>query len=139
MISATQAATNWASKMASSGEKMKAGIQAVTQSPTAKAAQRQQAYLDGVMRAVSSGKYAAALNRVSLESWKAAAINKGIPRVAQGAAEGKQRFQDFMTQFLPYVQQGVQALESMPRGGLEENIQRMVAMVRHNAAFQRSG
>lgn len=139
MISAAQAASNWASKMGQSGEKMKMGIMAVTSSPTAKAAARADAYLAGVMRAVNSGKFAASLNRVSLQQWQQAAVNKGVPRVAAGAAEGKQKFQDFMTQFLPWIEQGKQKLESMPRGDIEANINRMVAMVRHNAAFVRSG
>jgi hypothetical protein len=91
------------------------------------------------MRAVQSGKYAESLNRVTLQDWQAAMINKGIPRVAAGAAEGKGKFQTFMTQFLPWIQQGQQSLESMPRGDLETNIQRMVTMVRHNANFRRSG
>jgi hypothetical protein len=139
ITTAANAANRWASGMGTASEKMKSGVMAVTVSPTARAAQRADAYLQGVMRAVQSGKYADALNRVTLSDWQTAMVNKGIPRVAAGAAEGKGKFQAFMQQFLPWIQQGQQQLESMPRGDLETNIQRMVTMVRWNSQFKRSG
>jgi hypothetical protein len=138
MPTAASVAQRWASGMGSAGEKMKAGVQAVTEAPTARAARRQDAYLQGVQRAVSSGKYADALNRVTLQDWQQSMLNKGINRVAAGATEGKPKFQAFMTEFLPYIAQGLSQLEAMPRGDLETNINRMVTMVRHNAQFRRN-
>jgi predicted transcriptional regulator len=124
--------------MANSTEKMKAGINAVTVAPTQRAAARLDAYMAGVQRAVQSGKMADALNRVTLQDWQRAAIDKGINRVAGGAAAAKPKFQSFMNEFLPFLENARRELESMPRGGLEENIQRAVTMMRKIATFRRT-
>lgn len=138
MKNATDVANKWANNLASSTTSMQQGVQAVTTAPTQLAAQAQTAYLAGVQKAVSSGKWANALQRVSLADWQQAMIQKGIPRVASGATAAKGKFANFMQQFLPWVQQGQQQLATMPRGTLDQNIQRAVFMMQHNAQFQRS-
>lgn len=134
---AQQTADQWSQGMSGATEKIKRGIQNVTESPTQKAANRSDAYLLGVQRAVANGKYRDGLMAVTLEDWKRAALDKGVGRIAGGAVAAKGKFADFMTQFLPHIQSGLQALASMPRGTLEENINRAVSMMRHNATFQR--
>jgi hypothetical protein len=135
---ATQMAANWANGMAQAGEKIRAGVQAVTEAPTAKAARRTDAMLAGLQRAIASGKVAAGLNAVSLEDWKSATLNKGIGRVAAGAAAAKPKVQNFAQQFLPHLEAGLRELDSMPRGDIETNIARATAMMRHNAKFRMS-
>lgn len=138
MKNATDVANKWANNLAASTTSIQAGVQSVTTAPTALAAQAQNAYLAGVQRAVSSGKWANALQKVSLADWQQAMIQKGIPRIASGAAAAKPKFASFMQQFLPYLQQGVANLSTMPRGTLDQNIQRAVAMMQWNANFQKS-
>lgn len=131
-------AQRWANNLGGSTDKIKAGVAAVQTAPTAAAAQQSAAYLAGVQQAVSSGKWAAALNSVSLSDWQNAMTTKGINRIATGATAAIPKMQAFMTQFLPYEANGVQQLSNMPRGGLENNINRAVAMMRYNAAFKYS-
>lgn len=131
-----QAAQNWATNLAASTARIKSGVQAVTTSPTAKAAQNVQAQVAGVIAAANSGKTAAALNAVSLQDWQNAMINKGINRIASGAQAAQGKMQNFLTQFLPYVAAGVQQLSTMPRGDLEANIARATFMMRYNAGFK---
>lgn len=138
MPSAQTVANNWKNGMAASGEKLRAGVNAVTESPMAKAAARSDAMLQGVQRAVASGKWQAGLQRVSLEQWKKDMLEKGAARVATGAAAATSKVQAFFQEFLPHVQAGLNSLEAMPRGGIEENIARAAAMMRHNATFRRS-
>lgn len=138
MPSAATVAQNWQRGMANSSEKLKQGIQNVTQSPTAKAANRIDAMVAGVQRAAASGKTQAALNAVTLEDWKKAMLDKGVGRVAAGAAASVPKFQAFMQKFLPHLQSGLAQLDSMPRGDLEANINRANAMMRHNAQFRNS-
>ncbi len=130
-----QAAQNWARGMANSTEKIRAGISAVTESPMQKAAARAEAYALGVQRAVADGTYQAGLESVSLDDWKRASLEKGVNRIAGGAEASKPKFAQFMTDFLPHVQAGVAALP--PRGTVEQNIERAVAMMRHNSNFKR--
>lgn len=136
MKNAADVANKWATNLASSTQAIQQGVQAVTTAPTQLAAQNLNAYLAGVNHAVSSGKMANALQKVSLPDWQNAMIQKGIPRIASGAQAAKPKMQQFMQSFLPYVAQGVQQLNSTtPRGSLQQNIQRAVQMMQWNAAF----
>ena len=129
-------AQRWANNLSAAGQKIKDGVNAVTESPMAKAAARQDAWVQGVQRARDDGSYAAGLNKVSLSDWKTAMINKGIPRIGTGATSAVPKMTSFMASFLPYVQQGQQMLQSMPRGDLSQNIGRMTAMVQYLANYK---
>lgn len=136
-MNAQLAADKWARNLSAAGEAIKAGVQAVTVAPTEKAAQRADAYAAGVARSVADGKYQAGLRKVTLADWQNKVLRVGLPRLAAGAAENKSKVQSFLTEFLPYVEAGQRMLESMPRGDLQTNIQRAVAMMNHNAQFRR--
>ena len=73
-----------------------------------------------------------------MPDWKKNTIEKGQARIAPGATAAQPKFQRFMQEFLPHVEAGKRQLESMPRGDLEQNLQRAMAMARHNAAFRKS-
>lgn len=132
---AQQAADNWARGMSGSGEKFKAGVQAVTESPMDKAADASDRMVQGIIQAQAEGRIQAGLRRVSLAEWKAAMLDKGAARIASGANAAKPRVVAFMQAFLPYLANGVAQLS--PRGDLEANIQRSVQMQRYNAQFKR--
>jgi hypothetical protein len=134
-----QAAEKWSRNLGSASQTIQEGVQAVSVSPTQKAAERVNAYVQGVQRAVADGKFQAGLRRVSLEDWKRSMIQKGVPRIASGASAAIPKFADFMSEFLPHVEAGLRQLESMPRGDLPTNIQRAVAMMEHNSRFRRRG
>jgi hypothetical protein len=134
--SPAQIAEKWARNLGAAGESIRQGVEAVTEAPGQKAAARSQAYLDGVMRAVSSGKWAENVGKVSLADWKNSMVTKGLGRIAAGATAAKGKMQSFMAEFLPYEQRVVSSLP--PRGDLAQNIERMVAVVRANAEFKRS-
>jgi len=138
MPNAATIAQNWANGMGAAGEKIRAGIQAVNESPTAKAARRVDAMIAGMQRAAAEGKIQRGLEAVSLEDWKRAALDKGISRIAGGAQTAKPKVQEFFQEFIPHLQAGLQALEAMPRGDVEQNINRATAMMRHNAKFRKS-
>lgn len=136
MKNAATVADKWSRNLAGSTDSIRQGVQAVTQNPAEKAAQRVEAYLAGVQRAVADGKYARGLRRVTLQMWQEAMLNKGIGRVASGATAGKGKMVSFLEKFLPHLEAGKQKLASMPRGDLQTNIQRAVAMMEHNASFR---
>ena len=135
---AQEIARKWQRNLSGSVESIRNGVQDVTVSPTEKAAAKADQYLIGVQSAVDSGKYQAGLRRVTLEQWKQAMLDKGVPRIASGASAGEPKFQEFMAEFLPYIESGQRMLENMPRGGLQENIARSTAMIEHLAGFRRT-
>ena len=65
-------------------------------------------------------------------------LTKGLPRIAAGASSGEPKMLNFLDQFLPYVAAGKKELERIPRGDLQTNIARAVAMMEHNAKFKSS-
>lgn len=137
MKSPQEVAKRWADQLGAAGQKIRAGVEAVTESPMEKAAQRTDAWVAGVQRARDDGSYERGLRSVTLQQWKQAMIDKGLNRIGSGASAAVPKMTAFMTQFLPHVQAGVQMLQSRPRGDLSQNIGRMVAIVEHLASFRR--
>lgn len=127
---AAQVAKKWGTNLANATPQMQSGAQGVTVSPTSLAAANPQGYLMGVQQAVSSGKWAAALMKVTTSQWQSAYINKGIPRVQQAAATDQPVVQAAFGPLLDYVYNARdQVNASMPRGTLQQNIQRSMAMI----------
>lgn len=85
-------------------ESYKAGIDAVTESPTEKAANRKDKYVAGVQRAADSGKYEAGLRAVTTEEWKAAAKNKGAAALQNAVRNLSARAKRNMRNLFDYSQ-----------------------------------
>lgn len=132
-----QAAANWASKLAGSTDRIKAGIQAVTVSPGTLAAKASSTWAQNT--AAAQSKYQRNVGNVTLQQWQDAALNKGVARIPSGATSGQPKMQAFMAQFLPAVSAAVQALP--PRGSFDQNVQRSVAMqtALHKFQYNKSG
>lgn len=139
MKSPQAVAKQWADRLASSGQKIREGVEGVTESPMDKAANRVDAWVQGVQKARDTGKYERGLRSVTLAQWKQAMLEKGLNRIGSGASAAVPKMQQFMSRFLPYVAQGQEMLKSRPRGDLSQNVGRMVAMVEWLAGFKQSG
>lgn len=129
------ATSKWVTNLSGSTERIKAGVARVTVAPGQRAAAQSQKWLQRVT--ASQDKWRTRVGSVSLQSWQASMTDVGIPRVAQGAQAKQNKFQAFAAEFFPYLQQGVQRIDAMPSTTLEDNINRAVAMIRHNAGFKR--
>ena len=132
-------ARKWAQRLGSASDSIRQGVNAVQTNPAERAAARQDAYIAGVQRAVSDGRYARGLRRVTLQSWQEAMLNKGLPRISSGATAAVPKMQAFLEKFLPHQEALKTKLASMPRGDLQQNIARMVMAVEHNSQFRYSG
>lgn len=133
--SADAVAAKWQQRLSASTQEIIAGVQAVTQAPGAKAAAQADTWL--LRLQASRDKWARNVAAVSLGSWQQAMINKGVPRVAQGAQASQPKMAAFMTQFLPHVESVAQQVRSMPKVTLEDGIARAAAQIRGNATFVR--
>lgn len=129
-----QIATNWAQNLAGSTSKITAGVNAVTVAPGQAAARQKDVWLQNTQAA--QAKWASRVAAVPLSDWQNAMTNKGVPRIASGATAAQPKFASFMTKFLPHLAAGKAALP--PRGTLDQNVNRAVAMIRHNATFKNS-
>jgi hypothetical protein len=123
------AASRWTAGLGSASQKITEGIQRVNQAPGAKAAANRQGYINGVNGAVD--KWARNVGRVSLEEWRQAFINKGVPRVAQGAQASQSKFQDRITPVFAYMSNVLATVDQMPNTTPAERDARMLTYVQN--------
>lgn len=137
-VTPQQFAEKWARRLQSAAPDITNGINRVDTSPTEKAAAKQDKMLANVTAAIQSGKWSRGLSRVTLADWKKAAIEKGVPRIAQGASGAQPKVTNFASQLLPFQDTLVAQVKSMPDLTLEDSIARMTTFVRGMSKFQRS-
>lgn len=132
-ITAQQFTKNWQGGMTQSVPKIQEGVRRVTDNPMAKAAAASDKYLNGVQQAVASGKFSSSLLAVDFNTWKTNTIDKVGSRLSGGVNAATSKMEKFGAWLLPTVNAGMQKVSSMPNMTLEDNINRMVTMVRHMA------
>jgi len=119
-------------------EDVRKGIDRVTESPTAKAAAAQDKMLTNLTAAISSGKWAAGLKRVSLEQWKKNARDIGVNRISAGIDGAKDKVIAFASELLPYIDRSKALIAGMPSITLDDNINKMTTFIRSMANFKRT-
>lgn len=134
-VTAEQATAKWVSRLSAASQQITDGVNGVQVSPGAKAAQAVDLWANRVMQ--SKPKWAARVGAVTLPEWQQAMITVGIPRIATGAQAKQGKVTEFMSQFLPYLDQGVAKVKAMPKGDINASIARAAAMIQHNAQFKR--
>lgn len=111
-----------------------AGIQSVTVAPGQLAAKAQDLWATNT--AAAKSRFASNSAKVTLSDWQTAAVNKGVPRIADGASQAEPKMAAFMGKLLPFLNTQVANLPA--RGSITQNLQRAnaVAMALHNAKGQ---
>jgi hypothetical protein len=126
----------WADRGAAAADTVRAGVNAVQESPTQKAAMAADKWLAKLQQ--SKQKFIDSLNRVSLQQWKQAMLGKGLNNMSAGYNDpgNQQKFLAFMRAFLPYVRSGAAQVKAMPKVTLQDGINRAIFMIRWNADFR---
>jgi len=135
-VTADAAQAKWLSRLSGASQDIINGVNGVTVAPGQLAAAQQQKWLQNVQAAAD--KWKRNTGNVSLEQWRQYMLNVGVPRVAQGAQAKQAKYGAFAQQFFPHLEAGIAKVKSMPSTTLEDNINRAVTMMRHNAQFKRS-
>jgi hypothetical protein len=134
-LNAQQVTDKWGKNLTAATESIRAGINSVTEAPSAAAIRNKQGYIQGVQD--NADKWSRNLASVTLEQWRKAAIDIGIQRIPSGVTKGRNKMQSFMEQWLPY-EDGLKArLAQIPKGGIEASIARATEAIRYNKAFRR--
>uniref|UniRef100_A0A6M3XL12 Uncharacterized protein n=2 Tax=viral metagenome TaxID=1070528 RepID=A0A6M3XL12_9ZZZZ len=118
---------------------MRRGIERVSESPTAKAANKKDKMRSNINASIDSGKWERGLRRVPLEEWKGKMINKGLGRVATGIDEAAPKVRSFAADLLPYEDTLKAHVDKMPDTTLEDSINRATTWMRGMAKFSRKG
>ena len=128
-------ARKWNSRLKAATQEIREGVEAVTESPMEAAAQAVDKWVDRVTN--SRDRFVAGLNRVSLDQWKQATVDKGIPRIAAGADAAVGEVEQFQTELVAF-QAGIdRELAGMPDVTLEDSIARATHQMRRMSEFHR--
>ena len=114
---------------------IQAGIQRVTESPTAAAAAAQAKMLERLTNSVTSGKWAGRLRAVTTEQWKNAALTKGVPRIASGIDGASDKVKAMAAKLLPFENNLLNEVQRMPDATIEDSISRATAWMRGMAKY----
>jgi hypothetical protein len=136
-IDPAAATQKWLTNIGNSGPAVRAGVAALQTSPGASAAAAADKWLARVTQA--KAKFKARVGSVSLTDWQNAMNTYGIDRISAGAQAKQGKMLSYMTEVAPYIAAGQAKVDRMPSTTLDDNIQRMVTMVRHMSDFKRSG
>jgi len=111
-------------------EDVRRGIEKVTVAPGIKAAKSQDLMLRKLTDAIVSGRWARGVGSVTLEEWKASAAGKGVERIARGVDEATPSQREMATRLLAAVDAAAAKARAMPKGSIEDSINRMTTFVR---------
>jgi hypothetical protein len=136
-VTPEQFADKWNRRIKAAVPDIQAGIQRVTTSPGELAAAKQEKMLQKVTEAITSGKWAERVRSVTVEDWRRAALNKGIPRIAAGADGAMDKQREFASQLLPYLDAVVSEVKRMPDLTLEDSIARAAHVIRQMSKFRK--
>lgn len=136
-VTPEQAQQKWVTRLSGATQDIQNGVQRVQVAPGQQAAAAKNKWLANVTAAAD--KWQRNTGAVSLQMWQQYMLQVGVPRIAQGAQAKQAKWGAFAAQFFPHLEAGISKIAGMPSTTLEDNINRAVAMMRHNASFKRSG
>lgn len=122
-----------ARRLKASVEDIRHGVEGVTTSPTAAAAGKQAKMLANVQESINSGRWAASLKAVSLDDWKGAMVEKGLPRISGGIDAAHDKVVKVAAKLLPIVDAAAAKVKGMPDLTLEDSIARASSFMREMA------
>lgn len=134
----TDIANRWAQRYGAATDKMRAGAQAVTTAPQAKAAAAVDKWLARLNDPSTRTKFVNSLSKGTLADWQNAYLQKGLARAASGAQAAIPKMTAFLTSFLPFQANVTAQVRTMPSTTLEDRINRAVAQIRGTAAYRGS-
>ena len=137
-VNAQQYADLWSKRLIGSQDRIRQGIEQTSENPATKAVQAEAKFRQNLNQAIDEGRWADSLNKVTLQDWKSAALDKGLPRLSGGVQQavnsGAQR--KMAERLLQAVDSSVSSIEGMPSTTLEDNIQRMTSFVREMSKYK---
>jgi len=125
----------WQNGVSSAGTAWADGINAITDNPMAKAADKKTTWLQRIQ--ASADKWERNLRAVDFGTWKRQTVAVGQANYTNGANKGAPKYLQFISLFISHLTDGINQLKQMPNGTLDERIQRAVFMMRHNAKYGR--
>jgi len=135
-VDATEFQEKHARRLKGALEDMRSGVEKVTASPTAEAAKKIDKMKTKLDEAFASGKVKRSLEKVTLESWKADMLEKGVARVSGGIDRSKDKVIAFASALLPAVEAAANKVKTMPDLTIDDSIARASEYMRTMSKFK---
>lgn len=126
-VTASQWLDKWGRRLNAASPDIQTGVKNVQTAPGVSAAAQVNLWLQRVQ--ASANLWAKQVSSVSLADWQNAMLNKGIGRIAAGVTAAQANKVQQITNLLAAVDKSANAARALPRGTLEQNIQRAVTFM----------
>lgn len=136
-LNPTSATTKWSQRMQAAGPQITEGVNAVTESPGIAAARQATVWLAKLTASVD--KWKRNVGAMTLDQWRTAMIERGIPAIATGVAAKSGNYQAFAEKFYPYLATGVAHVKTMPKGTIAQSQARAAYMIDYNHKYTGGG
>jgi hypothetical protein len=133
-----EGAKKWGDRLTQAIPDVKAGIDKVQESPTAKAASKGEKWMAGIQRAHTSGKWKRGLLSVTLEAWKMKTRDVGADRIAGGVAAAGEKMGAFYGKLYPFQEKLQGQIKTMPDASIQDSIARMTKWVMGMTEFDKT-
>jgi len=137
-VTPSEAAQKLIRRLQGATEDIRKGISQVTVAPSQSAIAQKELMKRKIIEAIDNGDWEAGLQGVSLQDWKTAALEKGVPRIAGGIKAAESKLTRFYGELLPAVDAAAAKVKAMPKGTLEDSIARMTSYIRDMSQFKKS-
>ena len=135
-VNADQFYQLWRDHLNQAVDRIRIGVQNTTENPCEKAAAAADRWLARIQEAYNSGRWQENLRSVSLDQWKRAMLEKGVPRITQGTAGAEPVVKDFARKLIDHLNNVVlPEIERMPKVTLEDSINRVTTFIRLMSQF----
>jgi len=136
-VNASEYADKWKKNMTNAVPYIRAGVEKVTESPMKKAAAKQEKMLNNLTESITTGKWKRGLEAVTLEDWRRKFVDKGVNRIADGAAGAVPKMQAFAEKLLPFQDSLQGKIKAMPDDTFEQRINRATEWIRGMHGFKK--
>lgn len=116
-MSPQEIAAKWSRNLVNNKATIRAGIEGVTEAPTARAAAAVDKYAAGCQRAVQDGSFVAGCQRVTLQTWKDLTINKGLNNLDAGVRAAEPKVAIYQGKAAPYFKAASEAAKRVQGSG----------------------
>lgn len=114
----------WGRRLKGATQDVRQGAERVTEAPGMKAAKAVDLMLSRLTEAITSGLWAKQVSAVSVEEWRKALIEKGIDRIAKGVDAASPAQAEMARKLLAAVEQAAAKARALPKGSIEDSINR---------------
>lgn len=124
---AAAVAQKWADRTGAAVQDWADGVSAVQKAPGVSAAAKKADYVRRVQE--RADRWAARVQKVTLEQWRSTTLAKGQPILAGRAQMAKSKMGDFMAKFLPAIYSARDRLPPRQKGNIEVGMSRVRGIV----------